>query len=363
MKKNSLIVFIFCQFAQAVDLNPLHWLASFNAANAFEHGAYDRAKKELAGLLDHADEHPEAIFNAGNLAYAANDWQKAAAYFDAAAQHEKALPELKKQAHYNHGNSLTQADQLEKAVQAYQKVRELDPAHEPAAHMIEQIERELKKRKEQQQHSNQKNDSSKNRDNKNKQDQEKDNDDKNDQSNDGSSDNTNNDDRDENQPEDNGGDRKKDQSKERKKTGDERDEQRGDEREKKDGDNSKKSDTQDQQEAGAGDKRDEKKQKPFNQGPPKPEAKEQEKNEQPHDSSPGNDLQNDSQSTGNARKMKASDKAEMAPAQEAIPDERFSDADQQLMKLLDQHDAQSLKQLLKVDVKQSMPGHHGQKNW
>jgi hypothetical protein len=44
-------------------------------------------------------------------------------------------------------------------------------------------------------------------------------------------------------------------------------------------------------------------------------------------------------------------------------DERLSPEEQLFLKKLDQYDAQSVKKMIKGDIKQGMPVHHGQKNW
>jgi Ca-activated chloride channel family protein len=74
------------------------------------------------------------------------DWRAAAQY--KAGQYREAAETLKNaqsaEGHYNRGNALAQAGQLQEAVQAYQQALQLDPNHQDAKYNKELVEQKLK---------------------------------------------------------------------------------------------------------------------------------------------------------------------------------------------------------------------------
>ena len=104
-------------------------------------------------------EHPEQAAEA----FADEQWRGVARYragdYDAAA--EAFAREDSSTAHYNRGNALAQAGELEAALAAYQRALELDPDNADAASNKQQVEEALRQQKQQQQQSGQDSDDGK----------------------------------------------------------------------------------------------------------------------------------------------------------------------------------------------------------
>lgn len=80
------------------------------------------------------------------------DWRAAAQY--KAGQYQQAAETLKDtqtaEGHYNRGNALAQAGQLQEALQAYQQALKLDPGHGDAQYNKDLVEKKLKEQQKQQ---------------------------------------------------------------------------------------------------------------------------------------------------------------------------------------------------------------------
>jgi len=79
------------------------------------------------------------------------DWRAAAQY--KAGQYQEAAETLKNtqtaEGHYNRGNALAQAGQLQEALQAYQQALKLDPKHQDAQYNKDLVEKKLKEQEQQ----------------------------------------------------------------------------------------------------------------------------------------------------------------------------------------------------------------------
>lgn len=79
------------------------------------------------------------------------DWRAAAQY--KAGQYQQAAETLKDtqsaEGHYNRGNALAQAGQLQEALQAYQQALKLDPGHQDAQYNKDIVEKKLKEQEQQ----------------------------------------------------------------------------------------------------------------------------------------------------------------------------------------------------------------------
>jgi Ca-activated chloride channel family protein len=85
------------------------------------------------------------------------DWRAAAQY--KAGQYQEAAETLKNtqtaEGHYNRGNALAQAGQLQEALQAYQQALKLDPKHQDAQYNKDIVEKKLKEQEQQKPQDNQ----------------------------------------------------------------------------------------------------------------------------------------------------------------------------------------------------------------
>src|SRR5690349_18807344 len=83
----------------------------------FKNGHYDKALKMYEDALVDTPHSNILKYNAGDAAYQAGDFPKAAHYFQEADQSTR--PELNQAARYNLGNALYKQDHLPDAIEAY----------------------------------------------------------------------------------------------------------------------------------------------------------------------------------------------------------------------------------------------------
>ncbi len=147
---------------------------SLNLYGAFE---YDRAiikgknndwnssKELMKKVLVDNPESPTILYDAGVSSFKAGEYDQALSYFTKAAQSNTDRI-LQEQSLFNAGNSYVKLKKLPEALAAYDKVLDLNPSNERAAHNKEIVKKMMEQEKQQQQ----KNDEN----NQDKKDQEKD---------------------------------------------------------------------------------------------------------------------------------------------------------------------------------------------
>ncbi|OQA35901.1 MAG: Tetratricopeptide repeat protein [Candidatus Dependentiae bacterium ADurb.Bin331] len=393
LQVNLLFFSIFCACNSfAVELNPWVLWKQYQASSAFEQKEFAHAEKVTHDLITNNPQSSENLYNAGKAAYAQKNWQQAATYFDAALQKSEASKEIKKRAFFDRGNAQINLQQLDQARESYQKVVELDPEHTFAQEMIKKIDEELerqKKEKEQEQQNNQKkndkqqeNESSRDKQNKKNNDQEKNNE-ENKQKQEKDKQNSQDQKNKENEP-----DKNTSGAQDEKKDGDENEsnEENNQKNEQQNKSDKSRSEKQEKNSGNAGNNGNDQGEKPKDD---RKQASDQPKNEEKNGANDTEQKQEntpkggeDDQQSSNEQRKREQQKHTSSPAQQqshaqntqdgskeqghqpGLPaDEQLSQDDQLLMKLLDEHDAQALKQMLKVDIKQGMPARHGQKNW
>lgn len=121
--------------AMALDWQSLWQTQDQRAQKAFQQQQYDQAAKQF--------DNP--------------DWRAAAQY--KAGKYQEAAETLKDSqtadGHYNRGNALAKAGELQEALKAYEQTLKLDPAHADAKHNKEQVEKQLQKDPQQKQSNQQ----------------------------------------------------------------------------------------------------------------------------------------------------------------------------------------------------------------
>jgi len=165
------------------------------ATYAAQQGNWDQAKEKLSKALVEAHDQSDLLYDTGVASYQLGDFTQANAYFCQAAAREDISTVLKEQAYFNSGNTCVALNELESAIDQYEKVLAINSHNKYAQHNLEQVKQILEQQHQNQQ-DNQKNDSSEqnqqenNSDGSNEQDQEQRADN---QSNDNQSNNENND--------------------------------------------------------------------------------------------------------------------------------------------------------------------------
>ncbi len=137
------------------------WFNQLRTDFALEKKEYDKAHALITQSLIDNPGKISALYNAGQLAYEKDDFEVAHAYFEAAAQQEDGPMPLHLQAWYQAGNSSVQQKKWQQALVEFKNVLKIDPTHEHAKKMIEQLEKlmaEKEKEKEDQKSKSQESD-------------------------------------------------------------------------------------------------------------------------------------------------------------------------------------------------------------
>jgi len=324
----------------------MSWFNHFRAANAYQNGDLQTAQQLLDDAVTASTTDFQAAYNRGKVAYAQKDFEKAEAYFEKATQVQD-NDQLKVQAWFDTGNAQVQQKKFEPALLSYQEVVKLAPGHEQAKDMIKQLKKILEQQKQQQQKDKNKND---------KNDQQKNQQNNND---DQKGDQENSDDQNKNQQQN-----KNNQDDQQDSGQKEQNDNKGDDQERKQQDLENERDKKNQEQEGAendhgqshGQDRQQPQDKPENQ-------QKQNKGEKPeqHDT-PSEKSEQPSTKDGTKNKEKTQGSGE-PENQEGPTDDQKPDEYTKLFAALDQRDSQISKDLLKANLKETMPQKHGQKNW
>ncbi len=135
-RKGVLSLIFLCLMPMPRDANAFDWQSLWHTSDQRAQQAFDRQQ------FDQAAEQFENP-----------DWRAAAQY--RAGQYQQAAETLKDtksaDGHYNRGNALARAGQMQEALQAYQQALKLDPGHADAKYNKELVEKQLQNQQDQQQ--------------------------------------------------------------------------------------------------------------------------------------------------------------------------------------------------------------------
>lgn len=102
---------------------------------------WQQAEQMLTQVIIENPNKPDALYDLGVAAYKNNNFDIALNYFNKAASHTMANSMLQQHAHFNAGNAHVQLQQLQEAIDAYDKVLALKPDHKEALHNKEMVKK------------------------------------------------------------------------------------------------------------------------------------------------------------------------------------------------------------------------------
>lgn len=125
---------------------------------SYEKGEYEKAVKYFIDAQLEDPDNPKIAYNLGTAYYKNEEFDVAAESFGQALNSDD--PELKKNAHYNFGNTCFRLNKYEEAIKHYESAITIDPADERAKQNIEFVKKviEQKKKEEEQKKDQDQND-------------------------------------------------------------------------------------------------------------------------------------------------------------------------------------------------------------
>ncbi len=125
------------------------WASNLSQAeSSYKKGEHDKALKGYLDALVESPQDPNLKYNAANSYYRMNQFTEAEKLFQAAAT--QGNPNLSQKAYYNLGNTAYRQGKLEEALNHYKKAMELDPKDADAKANHEFVQKEIKRRLENQ---------------------------------------------------------------------------------------------------------------------------------------------------------------------------------------------------------------------
>lgn len=110
----------------------------------FENKRFQSALESYRKVQVKNPDAPEVLYNLGTTLYKVNSYQESAKDLESSASKTQD-PKLKTQALYNYGNTQYRLGNFEKAIDAYKKVLELDPADKDAKYNLEFLQKQKSK--------------------------------------------------------------------------------------------------------------------------------------------------------------------------------------------------------------------------
>jgi len=150
-------VIIFLLLAQSLSARLSAGLDYDFASHAAQQENWEQAQKLLSTLLIDSPDRADLLYDLGIIFNQNGDLQQACTYFSrAAAACEGVSDKLCEQAHFNAGNARVALDELEDAIEQYEKVLAINPTNKFAQHNLDKVKDMLKKKQEEQEEQKQK---------------------------------------------------------------------------------------------------------------------------------------------------------------------------------------------------------------
>ncbi|MBI5115927.1 tetratricopeptide repeat protein [Candidatus Poribacteria bacterium] len=119
------------------------------ANSLYAEGKYEEALKEYKAAQVDSPNDERIMFNLGNAQYKLGRYDEALSEYTMSAGDTN--PRIRAQSRYNAGNALYRAGKLEEAVEQYRKALENDPNDEDSKFNLEFVQREIRRRMNEQQ--------------------------------------------------------------------------------------------------------------------------------------------------------------------------------------------------------------------
>jgi len=126
------------------------------ASHAAQQGNWEKAQKLLSASLIDSCDRADLLYDLGVVFCQNGDLQQACTYFSHATACEGVPDELCERAHFNAGNTWVMLDELENAIEQYEKALAINPANEFVQHNLDKVKEMLKKKQEQEEEQKQK---------------------------------------------------------------------------------------------------------------------------------------------------------------------------------------------------------------
>lgn len=102
-------------------------------------GDWQKAQQQMSNLVIDNPDSAELLYDNGVAAFRLQEFQKAGAYFEDVTKKSNASVSLKKQAHFNLGNTQVALNELPKAIEQYEAVLAIDPQDERAKYNLDKV--------------------------------------------------------------------------------------------------------------------------------------------------------------------------------------------------------------------------------
>lgn len=132
------------------------WLQG-KAAACGQQNKWTEAQIHMNQLIVDNPDQPDLIYDSGVAAYRLGEYARAEAYFDEVTKLAQVPHDLKKQTHFNLGNTKVALNQLPQAVTQYEQVLAIEPDNKPAQHNLAKVKEMMKQQQKQNQQQNAKN--------------------------------------------------------------------------------------------------------------------------------------------------------------------------------------------------------------
>ncbi len=134
-------------------------LQEYKGVQAYRKGNFQVAQEKLQQALINNPHDVQLLYNNGSAAYRLKEYDKAVSFFKKASEISKPKDPLYEDTLYNLATSYAQQEQLQEALQTFNKLLRQNPYHERAVHNKQVVEQLMQKKEQEQQQQEQKEDS------------------------------------------------------------------------------------------------------------------------------------------------------------------------------------------------------------